>query len=78
MAVGVMLQLPLVANEPLQAPLAVQEVAFVVDHSSVADLPSVIEVGLAERLTVGTAVVFVTATLAEPLAEPPAPVQVSV
>src|ERR1700722_508427 len=51
-SVGVTISLPLVACVPLQEPLAVQEVAFVEDHVSVALCPSVIEVGLIERLTV--------------------------
>ena len=74
--VGVTLQLPLVANEPLHAPLAVQEVAFVVDHSSVEDLPSVIDVGLAVTLTVGAGAMTVRFVAVE--VEPFEPVQVTV
>ena len=44
---------PIAASLPLQAPLAVQEVAWVLDHISVADWPAVIEVGLTDRVTVG-------------------------
>ena len=44
---------PIVASLPLQAPLAVQEVAWLLDHISVADWPAVIEVGLTDRVTVG-------------------------
>jgi hypothetical protein len=51
--VGVTAWEPIAAWLPLQAPLAVQEAAWVLDHVSVADWPSVIEVGLTEMVTVG-------------------------
>ena len=51
--VGVTAWEPIVAWLPLQAPLAVQEVALLLDHISVADWPAVIEVGLTDRVTVG-------------------------
>ena len=73
---GATLEVPLVACVPLQAPLAVQEVAFVEDHVSVALSPTVIEVGLIARVTVGTAAFTVNS--ADACALPPAPLQVSV
>jgi hypothetical protein len=51
--VGVTAWEPVAAWLPLQAPLAVQEVAWVLDHISVADWPAVIEVGLTDMVTVG-------------------------
>jgi hypothetical protein len=61
---------------PVQAPLAVHDVAFVEDQVSVALCPSVIEAGLIERVTVGAAAFTVNA--ADAFALPPAPLQVSV
>jgi hypothetical protein len=43
----------------LAAQVSVQAVAFVVDHVSVVELPSVIVVGFAESVTVGTAAIMV-------------------
>ena len=74
-AVGVTVSVPLVAWVPLQAPLAVQDVAFVEDQVSVALCPSVIDVGLIERVTVGAAAL--TVNVADAVALPPAPLQVS-
>lgn len=51
--VGVTAWVPVAVSLPLQAPLAVQEAAWVLDHVSVADWPAVIEVGLTDRVTVG-------------------------
>jgi hypothetical protein len=51
--VGVTAWEPVAAWLPFQAPLAVQEAAWVLDHVSVADWPAVIEVGLTDRVTVG-------------------------
>jgi hypothetical protein len=51
--VGVTAWEPVAAWLPLQAPLAVQEAAWVLDHVRVADWPAVIEVGLTDRVTVG-------------------------
>jgi hypothetical protein len=51
--VGETLCVPLVAFVPLQLPLAVQEVALVLDHVSVEMPPEVIVIGLAESVTVG-------------------------
>ena len=45
--VGDTLSVPLVAPTSVQAPLAVQEVAFVTDHVSVAECPTVMTFGLA-------------------------------
>jgi len=68
---------PLVASDPLQPPLAVQEVALVLDQVRVELLPDAIVTGLADKLTVGAGVAeTVTVALAEP--DPPDPVQVSV
>lgn len=47
---------PEVAFAPLHAPLAEQEVALVLDHDSVDELPVVTDVGDAERETVGAEV----------------------
>ena len=71
-----MVSMPLVACVPVQAPLAVHDVAFVEDHVSVELCPSVIEVGLTDRVTVGEAAVTVNA--AEARALPPVPLQVRV
>jgi hypothetical protein len=51
--VGVTAWEPIAAWLPLQAPLAVQEAAWVLDHVTVADWPAVIEVGLTDMVTVG-------------------------
>jgi hypothetical protein len=51
--VGITAWEPIADWLPLQAPLAAQEVAWVLDHVNVADWPAVIEVGLTEMLTVG-------------------------
>ena len=69
---------PLVAREPLHAPLAVQLVAFVEDQVSVDDPPLVTEAGDALMVTVGGGGAAVTVTVADWLALPPVPVQVSV
>jgi hypothetical protein len=67
---------PLIGLPPLQPPDAVQEVAFVEVHAKVALLPLVMVLGLADRFTVGNG--WVTDTLADWEALPPAPVQVIV
>jgi len=46
---------PLTASVPLQAPEAVQEVAFVADQVKVELPPLATELGLAAKLTVGAA-----------------------
>jgi len=63
-AVGETLCVPLVALEPLQLPLAVQEVAFMLDHVNVELLPEIIVVGLAVSVTVGVGAVEVTIAVA--------------
>ena len=68
---------PLVAWAPVHAPEAVQDVAFVDDQLKVEALPLTMELGFAERLTVGAGVGAVTETVAAWVALPPAPVQVS-
>jgi hypothetical protein len=75
--VGVTLWLPEVAGltVPLQAFEPVQEVAFVTVHESDVLWPSVIEVGVAVRLTVGAGA---TVSAAVWLEEPPGPVQLRV
>ena len=55
---------PLVALEPVQAPEAVQVVAFVVDQLRVELPPLTTELGLAARLTVGAEAAEVTETVA--------------
>jgi hypothetical protein len=67
---------PLVASAPLQAPLAVQEVAFVLDHVRIEVLPEAIVAGLAESAAVGAGATVTVALTGAVV--PPAPVQVSV
>jgi hypothetical protein len=64
---------PLTALEPVQPPLAVQEVAPVADQLRVAAAPLVTVLGLLEKVTVGAGAV--TDTVADCAAVPPAPVQ---
>jgi len=64
---------PLTALEPVQPPLAVQEVALVADQLRVAAAPLVTVLGLLEKVTVGVGAV--TDTVADCAAVPPAPVQ---
>jgi hypothetical protein len=66
---------PLAAWLPDQAPEAVHEVAFVDDQLNVEALPLATVLGLAVKLTVGAAPV--TETVADCVALPPVPVQVS-
>ncbi len=56
---------PLVAWLPDHPPEAVQEVAFVVDQLKVELFPLTMELGFAERLTVGAGVGAVTETVAD-------------
>jgi hypothetical protein len=74
-AVGETLSVPLVAFVPDQPSLAVQEVASVLDQVRVEEAPGAIDVGLAERVTVG-AESTVTVALAGALV-PAVPEQVS-
>lgn len=67
---------------PLQPPVAVQDVAFVLDHVSCEDVFTATLVGFAVSVTVGAGgggggLVPVTVTLASACALPPAPVQLS-
>jgi hypothetical protein len=74
--VGLTLFVPLMASVPVQPPLAVQEVAFVLDHVNIELLPDAIVVGFADRVTVG---IGATITVALAGADaPPAPAQVNV
>ena len=73
---GKTLSVPLAATVPAQPPLAVQEVALVLDQVRIEELPETIAVGLAERVAVGAGRT-VTVALADALVEP-FPVQVSV
>ena len=76
MLVGLTLCVPLAASAPLQPPLAVQEVAFVLDQVRVEVLSEAIVVGLAESVTVGAGATVTVALTGAVV--PPAPVQVSV
>ena len=67
---------PLSGLAPAQDPEAVQAVALVVDQVSVELLPLATVLGLAARLMVGTG--CVTETVADCVADPPAPVQLRV
>ena len=60
---GVTVSLPLVALVPLQAPLAVQEVALVESHASVTESPAVML--LTEGVRVATGVAALTVTVAD-------------
>jgi hypothetical protein len=66
---------PLAAMLPDQAPEAVHEVALVADQVNVELLPLVTVLGLAAKVTVGAG--EVTETVADCVALPPVPVQVS-
>jgi hypothetical protein len=66
---------PLLALLPDQAPDAAQEVALAADQLRVAPPPLATVLGLAVKLTVGAGAV--TETVADCVALPPAPVQVS-
>jgi hypothetical protein len=75
--VGETASVPLIASVPVQPPLAVQDVAFVLDQVSVALPPEAMIGGFAVKVTVGA--VEVTVTVADAGADvPPVPVQVSV
>jgi len=69
--------LPLVAFDPVQAPLAAQLVALVVDQVSVEDPPLDTEAGLALKVTMGAGLA-VTVTVTDLEVVPPAPVQAKV
>ena len=72
--VGLTDSLPLVALLPLQPPAAVQLVTFVLFQVSVLELPKVIEVGAALKVSVGVGPVTETMTLR--LTVPLTPLQV--
>ena len=76
-AVGVTPCVPLIALLPVQPPEAVHAVALVDDQVSVEVAPAIIDVGEAEKVTVGIGA-GVTDTVADWDALPPAPVHVSV
>jgi hypothetical protein len=67
---------PLTALEPLQPPLAEQEVALVADQVSVELLPEEIALGPALRITVGADAETVTVAVCTAL--PPGPVHARV
>ena len=73
--VGVTVVVPLTASLPVQAPLAVHDVALLDDQVRLALWPTVIEVGVTVIVTVGAGVVTVRVAVA--FAEPPLPVQVN-
>ena len=75
-SVPVVCEPPVAALAPDQAPDAIQDVAWVADQVSMALLPLATVPGLADKLTVGAAVV--TETVADCAALPPLPVQVRV
>jgi hypothetical protein len=66
---------PLRPLEPLQLPVAAQEVALLLDQVSEAAAPEFTVLGVVVNVTVGAA--LDTVTVADCVAEPPAPVQVS-
>jgi hypothetical protein len=66
---------PLAALVPDQAPEAVQEVAFLLDHVSFEESPTLSELGLAWRVTSGAEAL--TVTVAVWVAKPPGPLQAS-
>ena len=59
-AAGVTPSVPLIASAPVQPPLAVQDVAFVLDQVRVELPPEEMVVGLADSVTVGAAGFTVT------------------
>ena len=65
---------PLTAREPDQPPLPLQELALLEFQVRVAAPPLAIVAGLALKLTTGAGAPL-TMTVAEELADPPAPVQ---
>jgi hypothetical protein len=61
--------------EPLQPPDAVQAVALALDHVSVEEAPAFTVLGVAVSVTIGA--LLETVTVADCVADPPGPVQVS-
>ena len=70
--------LPDVGLDPLHAPEAVQDVAFVDDQDNPLVAPEATEAGFALRVTVGAGVALVTVTVTDFAALPALPVQVKV
>jgi hypothetical protein len=68
-SVGVSVAVPIGCWLPLQPPLALQEVAWVLDQVNVVDCPTVMVAGVTEMLTVGGA----GGVLLLPLLFPPPP-----
>lgn len=66
---------PEVLFDPDHAPLAVHDVALLLDHVSVVDPPFVIDAGVAVSMTAGTGVTI--DTLTDWVVLPPFPVHVS-
>lgn len=66
---------PLSPFEPFQPPEAVQEVALVLDQTSVEEAPDFTLLGVALSVTAGA--LLETVTVADCVADPPAPVQVN-
>jgi hypothetical protein len=66
---------PLSPFEPLQPPDALQEVALVLDQVSVEEAPDFTLLGVAVSVTIGA--LLETVTVADCVADPPAPWQVS-
>ena len=64
MADGVTSFVPLVASVPLQPPLAVHVVAFVVDHCNVDAFPALTVAGFALSVTMGAATAVVNVSVA--------------
>jgi hypothetical protein len=73
---GVTPSVPLIASAPVQPPLAVHDVAFVLDQVRVELPPEGMVVGLADSVTVGVGATVTVALAGDDV--PPAPVQVSV
>jgi hypothetical protein len=70
---------PAVARAPVQAPLAVHAVAFRDDHVNTVVAPLTTVVGAADKVTVGRGIgADASVTLADCIADPPGPIQVSV
>jgi hypothetical protein len=69
---------PDVAFAPVQPPDATHDVAFEEDQFRIDDPPCATAAGFAANVTVGAGGVAETATVADRVIEPPAPVQVSV
>ncbi len=76
MLVGLTLCVPLTASVPDQPPLAVQEVALVLDQVRIELLPEAIVVGLAVSVAVGVGAIVTVALTGAVV--PPAPEQVNV